>query len=425
MSAWTRLVDIFSHAGRPLAFFDFETASLDGNPCEFALAVLDSSEPTDMSDPDNAAAVEDLGEHGHGVAYVSSSRLDPGQDFSPGASAIHGITAADIEGCPRFDDPQVIGLFQAMASNRVVWAGHNVFGFDLPLAERLGYIPAGWQAIDSMRLVRRIQAEEDTRPQHPPEYFHHYEGACEPGEIQRSLPAMAGLDLFKATLTSQHYALTGHRFEGAHGALSDVYASIRVMAELVNLWFGEEVFIHFQMNAETPAQSVEAIIKCFSQVPRDRVAWSGFLKPIEVNGSIVYEIVRGKQRGKMLDEVSRDNPGDLEWAAGQADPEEAAILTSLLTSKAAGSSGWLRWESEIDGYEIAKGKHKGRQLGSMAVTERRYLGWIAGLDDVDAETKNIIESALTPPPNKPTKSYQIKPATEQTILAVAEDDIPF
>ena len=415
MSAWTRLVDIFSLAGRPIAFFDFETASLDGNPCEFALVVLDSSEPTDMSDPDNAAAVASLGEHGHGVAYVSSSRLDPGQPFSPGASAIHGITAADVAGCPRFDDPQVIGLFQAMAANRVVWAGHNVFGFDLPLAERIGYIPAGWQALDSMRLVRRIQAEEDTRPQ------------CPYDDILASvLPAMDGLDLFKATLTSQHYALTGQRFEGAHGALSDVYASIRVMAELVNLWFSEDVFIRIQVEETTPLDAVSAVIRCFSKVPRDRVAWSGWLKPIDVEGSTVYEIVRGKHRGKMLDEVSRDAPGDLEWAAGEADPEESAILTSLLTSKAAGSSGWLRWDQTLNDYTIAKGKHKGSSLGYTARSDAKYLRWIANdADGVDAETKNIINSALTPPPNKPAKSYQVRPATGQSALAIGDDDIPF
>ena len=412
MSAWTRLVDIFSLAGRPIAFFDFETARLDGNPCEFALVVLDSSEPTDMGDPDNAAAVEALGEHGHGVAYVSSSRLDPGQDFSPGASAVHGITAASVDGCPRFDDPQVVGLFQAMSSNSVVWAGHNVFGYDLPLAERLGYIPAGWEAIDSLRLVRRIQAEPDTRPQHPP-------------VTERALPAMDGLDLFKANLTSQHYALTGQRFEGAHGALSDVYASIRVMAELVNLWFGEEVFIHFQMNAETPAQAVEAIVKCFSQVPRDRLAWSGWLSPIDVDGTTVYEIVRGKHRGKMLDEVSRDAPGDLEWAAENADPEEASILTSLLTSKAAGSSGWLRWDQALNDFTIAKGKHASKDLATMALSEAGYLRWITGLNDVDAETKNIIESALTPPPNKPARSSHAKSVTPQAPPTIDNYDIPF
>lgn len=315
MTPFSRLIEIFRLAKRPIVVFDFETAGMNAPPCEFAMVVLGAEEDSD--DEVTAGVSEALGHIR--VSYAVTARVSPGCPMSPGAQATHGISDADVANCPPFDDPEIVGLFRAFEDMGAVWCGHNIADFDIPCALRSGYLRSTPLMVDTMRIARRLQADEP----------------C-PGEALKPKPAYAGLDLFRANLTGLHYALTGSRFEGAHSALDDVIATVRVLEGLIDGWIPGELLIKIQTEAVDIEQAARAIVEHLNVPPHGQVGWDGWLRAHTIDGMTFYEFTKGKHRGSLLRDVKRADRSYLDWLTGPKGPTlDPSTLTLMLEDQQA------------------------------------------------------------------------------------------
>jgi DNA polymerase III subunit epsilon len=88
----------------PVLIFDTETTGLSSEDriCEIALVVA----------------------RGHEILERFSTRLNPGRPIGPGASAVHGITDADVANAPQFHEIQdtILSFF----SRDMPWVSHNL-----------------------------------------------------------------------------------------------------------------------------------------------------------------------------------------------------------------------------------------------------------------------------------------------------------
>lgn len=222
---WQMLLNLLAEVRRPLVVVDFETAGLGGAPpVEFA--TLTWAPWRAPEDDDETRAMRP-----HvppGLTYACSQRLDPGQPIDPGATAVHGITNADVAGCMSWTDLQVSSYFLGLAAGDAgegdgpaVFVGHNLQAADLAWGRRWGYFPADEvDAVDTLRLRYRL-GKEHPFPLSP-------DAAC---------PAVTfGLDAFAANLAGLHVAMCGVRPEGAHGAMADAAATARVFERILDLW---------------------------------------------------------------------------------------------------------------------------------------------------------------------------------------------
>jgi DNA polymerase-3 subunit epsilon len=129
-------------------------------------------------------------------------RLNPGMPIPPQATAVHGITDADVANCPRFAG---VAWEVDNALLDCDLCGFNVLGFDLPVIDgeiaRLG-APGGWlarrYALDAMLIFHAHYP--------PPRGVHGY-----------------------GTLTAACRRYLGGALPGAHGALSDALAALWVL----------------------------------------------------------------------------------------------------------------------------------------------------------------------------------------------------
>jgi DNA polymerase-3 subunit epsilon len=238
------------------------------------------------------------------IAYAVSQRLNPGCPISPGATAIHGISDQDVADCPRFDDPEIVGLFRAFEDMGGIFCGHNVASFDLPIAHASGYIKEP-DFIDTIRIARKITADDP---------FPHPNAVLPEGSL-----AHLGLDAFSSSLTGLHVALTGERFDGAHGAMADVIANVRVFRGLMDGWLPEEDVISFQVNSADP---VGAFLNYVNTPPKGQVGWCGWLKEVDTATSFGHEFNRGKHKGTMLHEVERTDKRYIDWLLGPKGPDD-------------------------------------------------------------------------------------------------------
>lgn len=326
MTPFARLIEIFRLAKRPIVVFDFETAGMRNDPekkenvplppCEFAMVVLGAEEDSD--DEVTAGVSEALGMP---VSYAVTARVNPGCPMSPGAQATHGISDADVADCPPFDDPEIVGLFRAFEDMGAVWCGHNIADFDIPCALRSGYLRSTPLMIDTMRIARRLQSDEP-RPDTS------IDGAL------ATMPAASGLDLFRANLTGLHYALTGSRFEGAHSALDDVIATVRVLEGLIDGWIPNALMIKIQTEAVDIEQASRDIVQYLNVPPREQVGWDGWLRAHTVDGETFYEFTKGKHRGSLLRYVRRADRSYIDWLTGPKGPTlDPSTLTIMLDNK--------------------------------------------------------------------------------------------
>ena len=363
MSTFNLFVQLAAATGRPVVFFDFETAGLDAPPVEVALVAFGPEETSDTL----AAVKENLGHPvvalgppstiGDLATYALTSRLNPGQPIRPGAMSIHGIKDADVKECPRFDDPGFVGLMHSIDSLDPIWCGHNVKRFDLPLAERCGILPRrpGRLVLDTMRWAQGTA----TREPFPP-CFDATLGASDPHRGHVVPVCELGLDMMRSSLSALHAGLCGWRFEGAHGAMSDVLANVRVASRLFDLWLSD----------------------AFGQMSR-HAAVGG----LDVHGAL-----------------------DLLLAACDRPPEGMT-----------GHDGWLKvitWTDaagrECQDYEVQKGKHRGKMLGEMSINDMR---WIRDLDDIDEATRTVLSGFIEVATACDT--FDGKPATSPPVSADA------
>jgi DNA polymerase-3 subunit epsilon len=187
-------------------------------------------------------------------------RLDPGMHIPAGATAIHGIRDQDVRGLPTFRDaaPELAAFLEGCDL-----AGYNIAGFDLPalriefLRAGVPFDVAGRRLIDSQRI-----------------FF-----VREP----RHLAAAA-----------RYYCQVDH--DGAHGALAD---------------------------AEMTRKVLEGQLARYADIPRSvgelhELFCAGLDRDLDPEGR--FRLVGGeptvnfgRNRGRSLKDISRQEPGFLRW----------------------------------------------------------------------------------------------------------------
>jgi DNA polymerase-3 subunit epsilon len=239
---------------QPLAFFDLETTGTDPLRDKIVdVAIV-------RVDPDGGRA-------------SASWRVNPGRPIPPEATAVHGISDADVAGAPPF---RAIARDLLAALRDADLAGFNVRRFDVPLLDRemkesgLDLALARRRVIDAMTIFHRKEPRD---------------------------------------LTAAVRFFLGRDHEGAHGAAADTDAALAVL---------------------------EAQLDRYPDLPRtvaDLEAWCHPVPPGAVDregkfvlreGEVVFNF--GRQKGRPLREVARVQRDYLEWIVKQDFPEDARSL---------------------------------------------------------------------------------------------------
>ncbi len=195
-----------------------------------------------------------------GLRQTWVKRLNPGVPIPPVATAIHGISDADVAGSPSFSD---VARELAAFLEGCDLAGYNIVGFDLPIL-RVEFLRAG-VAFDVAER-RLLDAQRI--------FF-----AREP----RHLSAAA-----------RFYCQAEH--EGAHGALADAEMTLRVLVGQLERY------------AELP-RSVPQLHELFcAGLDRD-LDPEGRIRLVNGEPTVNF----GRNRGRALKDISREEPGFLRW----------------------------------------------------------------------------------------------------------------
>jgi DNA polymerase-3 subunit epsilon len=187
-------------------------------------------------------------------------RLNPGMPIPPSSTAIHGISDADVAGLPGFRElaPELARFLEGCDL-----AGYNIAGFDLPVLRveflRAGvpFDVAGRRIVDAQRI-----------------FF-----AREP----RHLAAAA-----------RFYCQAEHN--GAHGARADAEMTLRVLVGQLERY------------RELP-RSVGELHELFCAGLDQDLDPEGRFRLINGEPTVNF----GKNRGRTLKEMSREEPGFLRW----------------------------------------------------------------------------------------------------------------
>jgi DNA polymerase-3 subunit epsilon len=246
---------------RPLAFFDLETTGTDPQRdkiVELALVRVD---------PDGGREAKTL-------------RINPEQPIPPEATAVHGISDADVAEAPPFREVarEVLDVLKDADL-----AGFNVRRFDVPLLDRefrdcqLDLALATRRIVDVMTIFHRKEPRDLT----------------------------AAVRFF---LDRDH--------AGAHGAEADVLASIDVLEAQLTRY------------PDLP-RTVDDLDSWCNPVPHGAVDRGG--KFVLRDGEVVFAF--GKQKGRALSEVARVQRDYLEWILKQDFPMDARSLVEKALEK--------------------------------------------------------------------------------------------
>jgi len=187
-------------------------------------------------------------------------RFQPGIPIPAVSTAIHGISDADVASAPRFREA---ARELAAFLDGCDLAGYNIAGFDLPVL-RTEFLRAGVPfEVSERRLVDAQRIFFSREPRH--------------------LAAAA-----------RFYCQSEH--EGAHGALADAEMTLRVFAgQLVRY-------------TELPRTVGELHDQFCAGIDQDLDPEGRFRL---VNGQATVNF--GKNRGRLLKDISREEPGFLRW----------------------------------------------------------------------------------------------------------------
>ncbi len=249
---------------RPLAVLDLETTGVDTRT-------------------DRVVEISILKVWPERRAEEHTRRLNPGIPIPPEATAVHGISDADVRDAPRFED--IADRLRAWLDDCDL-CGFNLKRFDLPLL-----------AAEFRRAGRPLVLEGRALID-PQEIFH----ARERRDLTAAVRFYLGCD-----------------HEGAHGAAADVRATAAVLNAML---------------ARYPdlRRDVEGLHVQF-QDPR-AVDPNGFFT--RVGGEIRF--AKGKHRGQPLAFIARTYPDYLEWMLAQDFFEDTkTIAREALRRYAAGS----------------------------------------------------------------------------------------
>ena len=237
--------------GAPLVVFDLETTGPDRLTDRIVeVAALKVS-------PDGSVA-------------VFESRVNPGVKIPREATAVHGITDADVADAPAF---ATVAPALAAFLEGCDLAGYNLRGFDIPLLGReferakVPFSFEGRRVVDAQVIYFRKEPRD---------------------------------------LTAAVRTFVGREHTGAHSALADAIASAEVLAgQLLR----------------------------YADLPREMDALAAFTAPVEGrwvdadkrfvwrDGAAVFNF--GAKRGQALTDVAAKNPEYLDWMLDADFPEEA------------------------------------------------------------------------------------------------------
>ena len=200
-------------------------------------------------------------------------RLNPGIPIPAGATAIHGITDADVADAPGFADIAE-KLFNYLADSDL--AGYNITGFDVPILEaefkRAGYDFKGsdHQIVDAYNIF------------------------CK---------------LYPRTLTAAYKFFCGKDLEGAHGAAADTAATFEVlMGQLTR-------------HPELP-RTVDELADFSDMTDPDAVDRN---RRFKWNGDEVM-VNFGKYAGRSLRDIAENEPGFLRWIIKSDFPDDVRSI---------------------------------------------------------------------------------------------------
>lgn len=198
--------------------------------------------------------------HPDGRSETWQRRVHPGVPIPPGSTAIHGISDVDVQGLPRFSD---VAAELAAFLHGCDLAGYNITGFDLP-ALRTEFLRAGIVfEISERRLVDAQRIFFAREPRH-------------------------------LTAAARFYCQAEHN--GAHGALADAEMSLQVLV-------GE-----LQRYQDLP-RSVGDLHQLFCAGLDQDVDPEGRIRLVNGEPTVNF----GKNRGRTLRDMSREEPGFLRW----------------------------------------------------------------------------------------------------------------
>ena len=280
---WRVLLDLLAAARRPLVVVDFETAGLGGKPpVEFAVLIWAPWREPEM----DATTVSVRSQVPPGLTYACVQRIDPGMPIDPGATVVHKIRDEDVRGVPgvpMWNDLEVRMFFQGLASGDAaenegpaIWCGHNAQGADLAWGRKWGYFPpAELDAVDTMRLVRRLQKEMPH-----PLAVDCLTPVCagDPEATGAASCIFHGLDAYASSLIGSCVALMGERPSESHGALADCVSAVRVLCRILDLWSP----LWPPRRQDVPASAnLSALLAALDAPPPGDVSWDGWLGPDE------------------------------------------------------------------------------------------------------------------------------------------------
>ena len=207
-------------------------------------------------------------------------RVNPGRPIPAGASAVHGITDADVAGAPAFA-AIAPDLFATLTGCDI--AGFGVVNFDLPLLvnefARVGlpFRVGGRAVLDALSLYRRR----------------------EPRDLTAAVQFYLGADR-----------------ASAHAALADAGYALAVLDAQVGRY-------------GLPARPAD-LHATFAEVD----VGGAFRR--DPNGAVVFAF--GKQRGRPLDQVAAEAPDYLRWVLRQSFLDDAlALVRGALAAASAGA----------------------------------------------------------------------------------------
>ncbi len=194
-------------------------------------------------------------------------RVHPGRPIPREATAVHGITDADVEDCPPFADVagEVYGFFAGCDLG-----GYNIDGYDLPLL--------------------RAELQRAGQPAFPAEGV--------------SIVDARSIFFIKEprTLTAALSFYCDRRLEGAHSAHADAAATVDVLLGQLSRY------------DELP-DGVEGLHKVCDQLRRD---WLDEGRKLEWRDDAAV-FCFGKHRGRPLRDVVQSDPDYLRWIVGKGD----------------------------------------------------------------------------------------------------------
>lgn len=202
-------------------------------------------------------------------------RLNPQMPIPPGATAIHGITDADVADCPVFADiaEKLLNYLDGCDL-----AGYNIQGFDIPLLE-LEFKRAGLDLDVKSRRV--IDA---------------YTLFCK---------------LYPRTLTAAYKFFCGKELVGAHGAAADTAATWEVLLG--------QLAKHPELPRTVAELAEFSDVSDPDAVDRNRrFKWSG--------DEVIVNF--GKYSGRTLRDLAENEPGFLRWITKNDFPDDVKNIAS-------------------------------------------------------------------------------------------------